>query len=103
MMNTPLSKRNLKWFVDNGHVENWFDYRFPTVRGILRSGLCLSALTDFMLEIGPSKNTNLMSWDKIWTKNKKVRDPKATRFIAISADKTCTITVSDFGTDVVVK
>ena len=98
-----MSKRMLKWFVDNKYVEGWNDPRFPTVRGILRAGLCLEALTDFMLEIGPSKNTNLMSWDKIWTKNKKARDPKATRFIAISADKTCTITVSDFGDEVVVK
>jgi len=40
----------LKWFVDNGHVEGWDDPRFPTVQGILRRGLRVDTLTQFMLE-----------------------------------------------------
>jgi len=37
-----------------------------------------------MLEQGPSKKTNLMTWDKIWSINTKILNKIATRFISIS-------------------
>ncbi len=40
-----------------------------------------------MLEQGPSKNTNMMEWDKIWAINKRIIDPIAPRFTAIAKDK----------------
>ncbi len=49
---TILSKRNLSWLVDNNYVEGWNDPRFPTVQGILRRGLTVQTLTEFMLEQG---------------------------------------------------
>ena len=49
-VNTCLSKRMLKWFVDNKLVEGWNDPRFPTVQGILRRGLRVDTLTKFMLQ-----------------------------------------------------
>jgi glutamyl-tRNA synthetase len=33
---------------------------------------------------GPSKNTNLMEWDKLWATNKKNIDPVSGRYTAIS-------------------
>jgi len=86
-VNTCLSKRKLQWFVDTKRVESWEDPRFPTLRGILRRGLRVETLIEFMLEQGPSKNTNLMEWDKIWAINKKIIDPISPRFTAIAKDK----------------
>jgi len=85
-VNTVLSKRKLQWFVTNKFVQGWDDPRFPTVRGILRRGLTVEALLEFILDQGPSKNVNLMEWDKLWTINKKVIDPLVPRFMAVARD-----------------
>jgi len=79
-----LSKRKLKYFVDEKIVDSWDDPRFPTVQGILRRGMTVEALREFMLAQGASKNLNLMTMDKLWAINKKIIDPIIPRYTAIS-------------------
>lgn len=86
LVSTVMSKRTLKWFVDEQIVEGWEDPRFPTVQGIMRRCLTVPALTRFMLDQGPSKKTNFMEWDKIWAYNKDVIDPESPRYMAIAKD-----------------
>jgi glutamyl-tRNA synthetase len=81
---TVLSKRKLAWFVDNGKVEGWSDPRFPTVQGILRRGLTVEALSEFVMKQGMSKATNLMEWDQIWAINKQKIDPVVPRYAAVT-------------------
>lgn len=50
MVYTLLSKRKLLWFVQNEKVNGWDDPRFPTVQGIVRRGLKVEALIQFILE-----------------------------------------------------
>jgi glutamyl-tRNA synthetase len=50
MVYTLLSKRKLLWFVQNKKVEDWTDPRFPTVQGIVRRGLKVEALIQFILQ-----------------------------------------------------
>lgn len=83
---TLLSKRKLHWFVDNNLVRGWDDPRFPTVRGIRRRGLTVEALRQFMLAQGPSQAIVSLEWDTLWTLNKKIIDPIAPRFWAISKE-----------------
>lgn len=90
---TFLSKRKLTKVVDEGKVWGWDDPRMPTVRGIIRRGMTVPALQEFIAKQGPSKNINYMDWTLFWATNKKYIDPIAPRYTAIVAkDKvTCTV------------
>lgn len=88
-----MSKRKLTWFVDSGRVEGWNDPRFPTLRGVLRKGIRVETLIEFMLEQGPSKRANLMEWEKLWAINKRIIDPICPRFSAVSVEKACRLTI----------
>lgn len=94
MTNTVLSKRKLTWFVNSGLVDGWDDARFPTVRGILRRGMTVRGLKEFIIAQGSSKSVVFMEWDKIWTFNKKVIDPIAPRYTALDAQGTVLVRVA---------
>ncbi|XP_014601281.1 PREDICTED: bifunctional glutamate/proline--tRNA ligase [Polistes canadensis] len=93
MTNTVLSKRKLTWFVENGLVDGWNDPRFPTVRGILRRGMTVEGLKQFIIAQGSSRSVVFMEWDKIWSFNKKVIDPIAIRYTALDYDNTVPVNV----------
>ncbi|KAG0454808.1 hypothetical protein HPP92_024100 [Vanilla planifolia] len=95
MVYTLLSKRKLLWFVQNGKVEGWDDPRFPTVQGIVRRGLKIEALIQFILQQGASKNINLMEWDKLWTINKKIIDPVCPRHTALLEERRVMFTLTN--------
>ncbi|XP_048699172.2 bifunctional glutamate/proline--tRNA ligase isoform X3 [Caretta caretta] len=100
--NTVLSKRKLTWFVNEGLVDGWDDPRFPTVRGVLRRGMTVEGLKQFIAAQGSSRSVVNMEWDKIWSFNKKLRaickkviDPVAPRYTALLKDEVVTVTVPE--------
>lgn len=44
----------------------------PTVRGVLRRGMTVEGLRQFIVAQGSSRSVVVMEWDKIWAFNKKV-------------------------------
>ncbi|KAG8184855.1 hypothetical protein JTE90_016200 [Oedothorax gibbosus] len=86
MTNTVLSKRKLTWFVNEKVVDGWDDPRMPTVRGIIRRGLTVEGLKQFIVAQGSSRSVVFMEWDKIWAFNKKVIDPVSPRYNAVESN-----------------
>lgn len=84
LVSTVLSKRALRHFVETGFADGWSDPRFPTIQGIMRRGMTVEALKQFMLDQGPSRSTNMMEWEKIWAYNKKIIDIKSPRYRSIA-------------------
>ncbi|XP_062980145.1 bifunctional glutamate/proline--tRNA ligase isoform X2 [Elgaria multicarinata webbii] len=93
--NTVLSKRKLTWFVNEGLVDGWDDPRFPTVRGVLRRGMTVEGLKQFIAAQGSSRSVVNMEWDKIWSFNKKVIDPVAARYTALLKDDVVTVNIPE--------
>jgi glutamyl-tRNA synthetase len=61
----------------------------------MRRGMTVEALRNFMLEQGPSKNTNLQEWDKIWSINKDILDPVSHRYFGIVESSAVRLTVEN--------
>jgi glutamyl-tRNA synthetase len=80
---TVMSKRKLTQFVDDGKVWGWDDPRMPTTRGLMRRGVHVDALWEFVKVQGMSKVANTMEWEKIWNLNKKIIDPIAPRYTCV--------------------
>lgn len=91
---TILSKRKLRWFVEQKKVSGWCDPRMPTVRGILRRGLCKEALKEYIILQGPSRNTVLLSWDKLWAINAQKIDKIARRIHGLEKNDLVSVTVA---------
>ena len=72
----PL-KRKLQWFVDNKHATAGTILVSP-VQGVVRRGMQVDALKEFMISQGASKTST--SWSgPSWAMNKKIIDPIAPR------------------------
>jgi glutamyl-tRNA synthetase len=64
------------------------------VQGIIRRGLQIDALKDFILSQGASRNVTYQEWDKIWTINKKLIDPVCPRHTAVEAAGRVLVTIA---------
>lgn len=83
---TVLSKRKLAKLVDNGLVSGWDDPRMPTVRGILRRGMQIDPLKNYIKLQGFSMNIVMLTWDKIWAMNSEILSDKAVRLFGLDRD-----------------
>ncbi|CAD2217933.1 glutamyl-tRNA synthetase [Angomonas deanei] len=79
-----MSKRKLTKLVETGVVDGWDDPRFPTVRALVRRGLKIEALRQFVADQGMSKTVNFMEWSKIWFYNTQILDPICPRYTCVS-------------------
>lgn len=83
---TVLSKRKLQKIIDSKKVSGWNDPSLPTIQGLLRRGLTIKALKEFIMDQGSSKSSNLMEIDKLWAINRKLIDLNTERHTAIDSN-----------------
>lgn len=81
--NTVISKRKMKYYVEKGYVSGWDDPRMCTLRGLVRLGMSMDALREYVIQQGASQKTSTVSWDKIWALNKKLIDPTSARYMGV--------------------
>lgn len=79
-----MSKRKIKEGILNGSLEGWNDCSLYTIRGLLRRGLTLNGLFEYVATLGFSKNTVNMKSNKLWAMNRKYIDSIATRINGVS-------------------
>jgi len=94
-----MSKRKLNKFVNAGLVEGWHDPRFPTVQGIVRRGLNMEAMRDFVIDLGNSDRAVLMDVNKLWSFNKQIIDTIIPRYTVIREENFVRCEITDISQD----
>ena len=60
LTNTVMSKRKLRYLVENGIVAGWDDPRMPTLAGMRRRGYTSAAVRDFIDRVGVAKTDSIV-------------------------------------------
>ncbi len=81
--NTVLSKRYLRYLVENNIVDGWDDPRMPTLCGLRRRGYTASAILDFINRIGVSKANSMVNIELLEHCIREELNNKAARRIAV--------------------
>ncbi|AYV78933.1 MAG: glutamyl-tRNA synthetase [Edafosvirus sp.] len=90
-----LSKRKIKKAIEEKTISGWDDPTLYTLRGAMKKGLCLEALSEFVQTSGFSKAIVNMEPTSLWGLNRKIIDKKATRYIVISSTNNTIINISE--------
>ncbi|MGI6743801.1 MAG: glutamine--tRNA ligase/YqeY domain fusion protein [Eubacteriales bacterium] len=81
--NTVLSKRYLRYLVENGIVDGWDDPRMPTLCGLRRRGYTPAAILDFIDRVGVSKANSMVDIGLLEHCIREDLNTKAERRIAV--------------------
>jgi glutamyl-tRNA synthetase len=95
-----MSKRKLAWFVEQKLVDGWNDPRFPTIQGMLKRGLTVQSLREFILDQGASKSENVMDWNKLWAFNYKRLNNISSRYTVVNTTPKTVFKLKDVEEDV---
>ena len=81
--NTVLSKRYLRYLVENGIVDGWDDPRMPTLCGLRRRGYTPESILDFCDRIGVAKSNSMVDIGLLEHCAREDLNVKAARRVAV--------------------
>ncbi len=81
--NTVLSKRYLRYLVENKIVDGWDDPRMPTLCGLRRRGFTAASVLDFIDRVGVAKSNSMVDIGLLEHCAREDLNAKAARRIAI--------------------
>ena len=90
--NTVMSKRYLRYLVENNMVDGWDDPRLPTICALRRRGYTPESIFNFVRAAGVSKANSLVDIDMLEHSIREELNTKANRRIAIEAPVKVVIT-----------
>ncbi len=77
---TVLSKTTIMEGINSGKYERYDDLRLGTVAAMRRRGIEPEALRELVIDVGTTRADSELSWDTLYTKNRRVIDDKANRY-----------------------
>jgi glutamyl-tRNA synthetase len=83
MQGAPASKRKLKPLIEQGKVTGWDDPRLVTLKGLRRRGILPEAIHGLAEEIGLSTASPVISWETLFSINRKLLDPVSDRYFFV--------------------
>ncbi len=87
-----LSKSRMMKAMEEGLYSDFSDPRLPTLAALRRRGIQPGALRRIVLEIGPRPVDATISWDNIYSHNRKIIDSVAHRYFFLSEPTKVSIT-----------
>ena len=83
LTNTVLSKRRLLKLVNGGFMRSWSDPRMPTIQGLRRRGYTPAVLNAFCREIGVTRNSNVVQYERLAAQARTVLHEEAPRVMGV--------------------
>jgi glutamyl-tRNA synthetase len=80
-----LSKRKIKESIKNGEYFGWDDVRLFTFRGLIKRGITIEALENFMIQLGYNETNITIDPQLLFTINKKIIDKISSRIMVIDS------------------
>lgn len=90
--NTVLSKRKLRWLIQNNYITGWDDPRICTIRGLSRRGFTVEAILKYIDNFYLSKNVSKQgSYASMVSINNDLLDKYVPRYTAINKENIYTL------------
>ncbi len=83
LANIILSKSQISKGISRGEFWWWDDPRLGTIMAIRRRGILPETLRDIILHVGIKTSEASLSWENIYSANRKYLDPRANRYFCV--------------------